>query len=127
MPVLLTVRATARQVLPPLTQLSGVVRSQRAVMLAARKGSTGQCCPGSTAINITTNRTKQLGGGGEIFGDFAPKLAELIGDLSVEDVGNRFEPAPVPGSCTGLLRLLRREGVAIVAFHEALVGASAVL
>src|SRR4029453_16655223 len=41
-----------------------------------------------------TDQPKQLGGGRKIFGDFAPKLAQLTDDVLFEDVWNRPEPSP---------------------------------
>ncbi|MCX6498649.1 MAG: carboxymuconolactone decarboxylase family protein [Arthrobacter sp.] len=38
-----------------------------------------------------TNQRKQLGGGRKMFGDFAPKLAELTDDVLFKDVWNRPE------------------------------------
>ncbi len=38
-----------------------------------------------------TDQPKQLGGGRKMFGDFAPKLAELTDDVLFEDVWNRSE------------------------------------
>ncbi|MDQ6754846.1 MAG: carboxymuconolactone decarboxylase family protein [Actinomycetota bacterium] len=38
-----------------------------------------------------TDQPKQLGGGRKMFGDFAPKLAELTDDVLFEDVCNRPE------------------------------------
>ena len=38
-----------------------------------------------------TVQPKQLGGGRKMFGDFAPKLAELTDDVLFEDVWNRPE------------------------------------
>ena len=38
-----------------------------------------------------TDQPKQLGGGRKMFGDFAPKLAELTDDVLFEDVWNRPE------------------------------------
>jgi 4-carboxymuconolactone decarboxylase len=40
---------------------------------------------------IMTDQPKQLGGGRKMFGDFAPKLAELTDDVLFEDVWNRPE------------------------------------
>ncbi|MCA4135259.1 carboxymuconolactone decarboxylase family protein [Arthrobacter sp. M4] len=37
---------------------------------------------------------KQVGGGRKMFGDFAPKLAELTDDMLFEDVWNRPELSP---------------------------------
>lgn len=37
------------------------------------------------------DQPKQLGGGRKMFGDFAPKLAELTDDVLFEDVWNRPE------------------------------------
>jgi 4-carboxymuconolactone decarboxylase len=36
-----------------------------------------------------TDQPKQVGGGRKLFGDFAPKLAELTDDVLFEDVWNR--------------------------------------
>jgi 4-carboxymuconolactone decarboxylase len=41
-----------------------------------------------------TDQPKQLGGGRTLFGDFAPKLAELTDDVLFEDVWNRPELSP---------------------------------
>jgi 4-carboxymuconolactone decarboxylase len=41
-----------------------------------------------------TDQPKQLGGGRMMFGDFAPKLAELTDDMLFEDVWNRPELSP---------------------------------
>jgi 4-carboxymuconolactone decarboxylase len=41
--------------------------------------------------NIMTDQPKQIGGGRKMFGDFAPKLAELTDDMLFEDVWNRPE------------------------------------
>ncbi|MEV4951259.1 carboxymuconolactone decarboxylase family protein [Paenarthrobacter nitroguajacolicus] len=38
-----------------------------------------------------TDQPKQLGGGRKMFGEFAPKLAELTDDVLFEDVWNRPE------------------------------------
>jgi len=38
-----------------------------------------------------TEQPKQVGGGRRMFGDFAPKLAELTDDVLFEDVWNRPE------------------------------------
>jgi 4-carboxymuconolactone decarboxylase len=38
-----------------------------------------------------TEQPKQTGGGRKMFGDFAPKLAELTDDMLFEDVWNRPE------------------------------------
>ena len=38
-----------------------------------------------------TDQPKQLGGGRRMFGDFAPKLAQLTDDVLFEDVWNRLE------------------------------------
>jgi 4-carboxymuconolactone decarboxylase len=38
-----------------------------------------------------TDQPKQIGGGRKMFGDFAPKLAELTDDVLFEDVWNRTE------------------------------------
>ncbi|WP_113718367.1 carboxymuconolactone decarboxylase family protein [Arthrobacter dokdonensis] len=38
-----------------------------------------------------TDQPKQVGGGRNLFGDFAPKLAELTDDVLFEDVWNRPE------------------------------------
>jgi 4-carboxymuconolactone decarboxylase len=38
-----------------------------------------------------TDQAKQLGSGRKMFGDFAPKLAELTDDMLFEDVWNRPE------------------------------------
>src|SRR6478672_10939092 len=38
-----------------------------------------------------TDQPKQIGGGRKMFGDFAPKLAELTDDMLFEDVWNRPE------------------------------------
>ena len=38
-----------------------------------------------------TNTPHQVGGGRQLFGDFAPKLAELTDDVLFEDVWNRPE------------------------------------
>lgn len=38
-----------------------------------------------------TDQPKQVGGGRRMFGDFAPKLAELTDDVLFEDVWNRPE------------------------------------
>jgi 4-carboxymuconolactone decarboxylase len=38
-----------------------------------------------------TDQPKQLGGGRKMFGDFAPKLAELTDDILFEDLWNRPE------------------------------------
>ena len=38
-----------------------------------------------------TTQPKQVGGGRNMFGDFAPKLAELTDDVLFEDVWNRPE------------------------------------
>jgi len=38
-----------------------------------------------------TDQPKQTGGGRRMFGDFAPKLAELTDDVLFEDVWNRSE------------------------------------
>ncbi len=38
-----------------------------------------------------TDQPKQIGGGRNMFGDFAPKLAELTDDMLFEDVWNRPE------------------------------------
>lgn len=38
-----------------------------------------------------TDQKKQVGGGRNMFGDFAPKLAELTDDILFEDVWNRPE------------------------------------
>jgi 4-carboxymuconolactone decarboxylase len=45
---------------------------------------------------MTTNNDnpKQVGGGRTMFGDFAPKLAELTDDMLFEDVWNRPELSP---------------------------------
>jgi 4-carboxymuconolactone decarboxylase len=40
---------------------------------------------------IMADQPKQLGGGRKMFGDFAPKLAELTDDVLFEDVWNRPE------------------------------------
>ena len=40
-----------------------------------------------------TNQPKQVGGGRKMFGDFAPKLAELTDDVLFKDVWNRPELA----------------------------------
>lgn len=45
---------------------------------------------GRTGVRVSpTDQPKQLGGGREMFGDFAPKLAELTDDVLFEDVWNR--------------------------------------
>jgi 4-carboxymuconolactone decarboxylase len=41
-----------------------------------------------------TDNPKQVGGGRKMFGDFAPKLAELTDDMLFEDVWNRPELSP---------------------------------
>ncbi|MDN3935631.1 carboxymuconolactone decarboxylase family protein [Arthrobacter sp. YD4] len=41
-----------------------------------------------------TENPKQVGGGRKMFGDFAPKLAELTDDMLFEDVWNRPELSP---------------------------------
>jgi len=41
-----------------------------------------------------THHPKQIGGGRKMFGDFAPKLAELTDDMLFEDVWNRPELSP---------------------------------
>jgi len=38
-----------------------------------------------------TNQAHQVGGGRKLFGDFAPKLAELTDDVLFEDIWNRPE------------------------------------
>jgi len=38
-----------------------------------------------------TDQPKQVGGGRRMFGDFAPKLAQLTDDVLFEDVWNRLE------------------------------------
>ena len=40
-----------------------------------------------------TNQPRQVGGGRRMFGDFAPKLAELTDDVLFKDVWNRPELA----------------------------------
>lgn len=40
---------------------------------------------------IVTYQPKQVGGGRRMFGDFAPKLAELTDDVLFKDVWNRTE------------------------------------
>lgn len=41
-----------------------------------------------------TQQPKQVGGGRKMFGDFAPKLAELTDDILFDDVWNRPELNP---------------------------------
>jgi 4-carboxymuconolactone decarboxylase len=41
--------------------------------------------------NIMTDQPNQVGAGRKMFGDFAPKLAELTDDVLFEDVWNRPE------------------------------------
>ncbi|WP_320537636.1 carboxymuconolactone decarboxylase family protein [Pseudarthrobacter sp. IC2-21] len=41
-----------------------------------------------------TDQPRQIGGGRKMFGDFAPKLAELTDDMLFEDIWNRPELSP---------------------------------
>ncbi|PVZ55141.1 carboxymuconolactone decarboxylase family protein [Arthrobacter sp. H-02-3] len=64
-----------------------------------------------------TDQPKQLGGGRKMFGDFAPKLAELTDDVLFEDVWNRPELSARDRSLITVAVLTAGGNTAQLGFH----------
>lgn len=64
-----------------------------------------------------TDQTRQVGGGREMFGDFAPKLAELTDDVLFDDVWNRPELSARDRSLVTVAVLTAGGDTAQLGFH----------
>lgn len=64
-----------------------------------------------------TEQPKQVGGGRNMFGDFAPKLAELTDDVLFEDVWNRPELTARDRSLITVAVLVAGENTEQLGFH----------
>ncbi|MBG6059689.1 4-carboxymuconolactone decarboxylase [Cryobacterium sp. MP_M5] len=64
-----------------------------------------------------TDHRKQVGGGRNLFGDFAPKLAELTDDVPFEDVWNRLELSPRDRSLITVAVLTANGNTEQLSFH----------